>query len=402
MIAMSQPCLWAPSSVILRSDSSGLSPKAFLQYLEEGYVRVLGRQEWVYDPTWRNSQRWPGTAWDNRIDGRIKEICDEDSSKPKSEQRVAVVSPERGYEWADQYLSEHPEEVARWHSVLRNKSRRQAIPGGTREAALRDIDQPAIAARRILRDAYNHGQAISYAEVDAPFLAQFIHRRFMRILAEEPPLHGTSTQAQPSGPYADSGRDLGLGELTAQLLELLAQLDIHARRRSDPDSLDGFIHGQGRKELMPWMKNMCIALRGHKPQELNGKLIEQLSYQLGTSNFSGILRQLLHRKDEVAFGTIGIVGTAYDIQSDPQAFLNFLQGSFSNVPDIMLLLSVTASAYPLGKGLVRQLGFAPSEFNGPQWPFVYAYGTRAKRKQLKELRYVLDALQHGGAGPLSA
>jgi hypothetical protein len=34
-------------------------------------------------------------------------------------------------------------------------------PRGTREAALKRIDKPAIAACRILRDAYNRGQAIA-------------------------------------------------------------------------------------------------------------------------------------------------------------------------------------------------------------------------------------------------
>jgi hypothetical protein len=41
---------------------------------------------------------------------------------------------------------------------------------------------------------------------------------------------------------------------------------------------------------------------------------------------------------------------------------------------------------------MRQLGYAPAEFTGPQWPFLYAYGTQAKQGQLKELRYVLDEL----------
>ena len=399
MVAMSQPCLWAPSSVILKSDSSGLNPRTFLQYLEESKLRIFGRYSWLCEPTWRNSQRWPGTAWDNEIDGRIKKIYEEDTNRPKNEKRVVAVPPEQGYTWADQYLTEHPEEISRWHNILRDKHRRRAIPGGTREAALQDIDQPAIATRRILRDAYNHGQAIAYAEADAPFLAQRMHRDFLRILAKEPPLSGLSTHTQPSGSSAGNGRDEGLGELARQLLELLSEFDIHARSRGDPNSLDRFIHGQGREDLMQWMKDLCRALRGNKAQELNGKLIEELSYQLNRSEYSNVLKQALRRKDEVAFGAAGITGTIMDVSSDPQVLQEVLQGAVSS--EVGLLLSVAASAYPVGKGLARQLGFVPSDFNGPQWPFLYSYGTRAKRRQLKEIRYVLDELQDRGAGPLS-
>jgi hypothetical protein len=59
-----------------------------------------------------------------------------------------------------------------------------------------------------------------------------------------------------------------------------------------------------------------------------------------------------------------------------------------------MIMGILASAYPMGKGLARQLGYAPAEFTGPQWPFLYTYGKRARKKQLQEIS---DALKKIGS-----
>jgi len=381
MIAMSQTCLWAPSSVILKSDSSGLSPSSFLRYLEEGEIRIFGRYEWLYEPRWRNSERWLGTAWDPNIDGMIRSICDEDSSKPRKLRRVVVVPAEQGFEFADAYLAENPAEVSRWLGVLSSK-RRQAIPDGTREAALRNIDQPVLAARRILRDAYNHGQALAYSEADAPLLVQPIHREFLRILAGAPALIGEpdakSALGMPGQQQVSGDINLQLGVIIGQLLTILAELDIHARDRGDVDSLDRFIRGEGRRDLMLWMGRICMLLKQAKPRELNGLLVKQLRSDIGVSAFSSAVEDLLHRKDEASLAVVGMASAILGLATDPAG--------------VATLMGIAASVYPLGKGLMRQLGYAPAGFTGPQWPFLYTYGTRAKRKQLKQIRYVLDEL----------
>jgi hypothetical protein len=45
MIAMSRPSLWSPSSVILNSGSSGISPKTFLRYVEDRGFSQTSRPE---------------------------------------------------------------------------------------------------------------------------------------------------------------------------------------------------------------------------------------------------------------------------------------------------------------------------------------------------------------------
>jgi hypothetical protein len=387
MIAMSRPCLWAPSSVLLKSDSSGISSGTFLKYVEAGEIRVFGRYEWLNEPGWRNSRPWSGAAWDNEIDGTVRRLCDEDSSKPLALRRVAIAPPEQGYNWADSYLASHPKEVKRWERILQSKKRRNEIPGGSREAALRDIDKPYYAARRILRDAYNHGQVISYSEADAPFLIQGMHGDFLRILSQAPPLDDQEVPgAEPMDlSVAGSSKvDVRLGELLHQLLKILAELDVHARNRGDVDALDSFIRGEGRKDLMLWMKKICSLLKRVDARDLNGVVLEQLSSDINEAHFSNVFQELLYRKDESALGLMGIVSAVIGLATDPTG--------------IASLLGIAASAYPVGKGLIRQLGYAPVGFSGPQWPFFYAYGSRPKQRQLKQLRYVLDQLHERELG----
>jgi hypothetical protein len=361
-----------------------------LRYVEERQIRVFGRYEWLYEPKWRNSQRWPETSWDQEIDGKIRSICDEDSGKPKNERRVVVVPPEQGYDFADAYLDKYPEEVARWQRILVNKKSRQAIPGGTREAALRDVDEPALAARRILRDAYNHGQAIAYSEANAPLIVQHTHTQFLRILADAPPLRdeadASSVVTMRESQQVSKPTDLQLSIVTAQLLEILAELDIHARDRGEVDSLDRFIRGQGRRDLMRWLEGICALLKQTQARELNRLLLNQLRSDLKDSRFSNIMEGIAHKKDEATLAVVGMASTVLGLATDPASLAAL------NSAGVATLMGLTASAYPVGKGLMRQLGYAPAEFTGPQWPFLYTYGTRARRRQLKQLRYVLDEL----------
>lgn len=381
MVAMSTPCLWAPSSVVLKSGESGISAATFLRYLESGKLRVLGRYEWLQDPRWRDTQRWPGTEWDEYIDGAIKAICNEDASKPLSDQRVVIAPPEGGWGWAATYLEANPGEIARWQQVLKSENKRKAIPLGTREAAMRDLDDPFKSAQRILRDAYNHGQAIVFSGADTPFLLQRTHREFLRILARAPaspglPLVGAGPVPQQAPPET---LRLATADLAAQLLQILDELDVHARSRGRKDSLDDFISGEGRQDLMRWMSRIFLFVKETDARNVSNLLVGQLKSDLSQGRFESFLKGFKNRPGEESLAIVGVISAVLSLLPTP------------GNPET--IAGVGAALYPVGKGLARQMGWASSRFNGPDWPFLYAYGTRPKRRQQSELQYVLEHMQ---------
>jgi hypothetical protein len=140
----------------------------------------------------------------------------------------------------------------------------------------------------------------------------------------------------------------------------------------------------GRPDLMQWMTRISAILRQVDPRNVNGLLLKQLKSDLGYGHFYNVFEELLTRKEESAIGAMGMLSTIIGLATDPIG--------------LSALLGVAASAYPLGKGLIRQLGYAPATFSGPQWPFLYTYGKQPKRRQLKQVRYVLDELGRRESG----
>jgi len=388
MLSMSRLCLWSPSSLILKSQDSGLSPRTFLRYLDEAEIRIFGRHRWLTDEGWRNGQPWAGAAWDNNIDNHIKNVCEEDSSLPKAQRRVVVAPPEMGDKWAEEYLEQNPQQIKTWLNILKRAGSRNQIPGGSLEYALRNIDEPRTAVLRILRDACNHGQAIAFAEVDAPFLTNGVHNKFLRTLAGAPAWREDREDEDmlsslPAKHDATVDIDTGLGNLAAQMSEILNHLGSFGGTEGGPRSLDKFMRGAGRQELMQWMRSLCGLLAHQKVKELNGKLLADLQAQLDDSRISGLLESWLSNKDESAIGLVGLISTIISTATDPTGMA---------IPDLAgagMIMGILASAYPVGKGLVRQLGYAPAEFTGPQWPFLYTYGKRARKNQLQEIRDIL-------------
>jgi hypothetical protein len=192
MLAMSQPLiLWAPTSSQLEHEKCRIPPRAFLEYVEEGRIRVMARKKWLTDPTFRDhlafkaDRPYPGARWDKNFDGELKRICEQDASYPAEQRHVLVAPEENGWEWAEKYLESNPEQITRWSRVARGKKPEAKVPTGTLQAAFRYAgDDPAKFAQAVLRDAYNHGDAIKLSGADVPFLLSATDRRFLDILGE--------------------------------------------------------------------------------------------------------------------------------------------------------------------------------------------------------------------------
>jgi hypothetical protein len=376
LTAMSHPLiLWAPSSVLLRSESPGIDPRLFLELLEEGRVRVMGRHSWLTDPHCRDSYRWPGTAWDSQIDGQIQRVAEEDENKVLAERRVIIAPEEEGYTWADEYLSQYPEESLKWYRRTRRKDASKTIPGGTLEAVQVLGTDHVTVARRILRDAFNHGRALLESQARVPILQSFTHRRFIELLAKAPPVEGESRQP-PARRVSKEPTLEGLSAMTGELAQVLGQLDL--QRGPDPKRLRRFLRGSGHRQLVAWMSEMCTEYERHRQQIVDGVILDRLEQELGRASVEGITQGIRNNPDEKGVGAVGVVGT--------------IVGAATGGIGVAAALCIGASVYLAGKGLARELGYAPSAFDGPQWPFLYTYGSRARKGQLEKVRGALAQL----------
>jgi hypothetical protein len=379
LVAMSEPLtLWAPSSVLLAAPSCGVEPKQFLDFLEEGHIRVMGRRAWLGEPGARNSDRWPGTAWDSQIDGPIWNLAQADEGKPLAERRVVIACEEKGYEWADEYLSEHPQESMKWYKRASARGASRTIPGGTLQAVRRLGGDRVKVARRILRDAYNHGRALAESGARVPILQSFTHRKFVEVLAQAPPLEGGAGVPPTSVPRSGTAPQMeGLSAMTGELARLLAELDLHGA--PEPKRLRRFLRGPGHRHLVAWMSGICTEYEQHRPQAVDEFVFDRLEQELGRASFESFMQGLRRHPDDAGIGAVGAVAGVVGMATAGAGW----------VP----ALALGAAVYPVGKGLVRELGFIPAAFDGPQWPFLYTYGRAARKGQLESMRAALEQMQ---------
>lgn len=385
MLAMSQPLiLWAPTSFQLKHEQCRIPPQDFVRYVEEGRVRVFGREQWLTSRVFRDNHPFPGARWAESFDGELKRICEADASRPLQERRVVTAPPEGGWQWAEEYLADNPGQIARWNRLARSKLAASKVPAGTLQAAFKYAgDEPFRLAQAILRDAYNHGQAIRLSGAEVPFLLTATDRRFLDVLGKtkdpgRPEQRGggrrpRSAQAASAGPPPV---DETSAELAAQLLRVLRLLDIGAPGTGHRENLDEFLRGNGHQELVAWLSRMCSHLKQTDARNLDNAVISQLRADLGRAEFAKPLREMISHPAATSVGAVGLTSTLVGYAIDPAGPLS-IAGLF-------------AAAFPVGKELFRSLGYVPASFTGPQWPFLYTYGSPARKRQLAHLLKVLS------------
>jgi hypothetical protein len=314
--------------------------------------------------------------WDRQVDGALKERCLEDQNEPEEQRRVVVAPPEKGWEWAKRYLEEHPDQVARWHRIFRSKTAHLKVPAGTLQRATRDEQDPFRVAQTILRDARNHGEAFALSQAEVPFLLAPSDQQFLKVLADAPP--SDYRQAAISVSSRRVSRDETMADLAAQLLEVLHHLDIRAKNRAEPGSLDKFFRSEDHQLLVAWIAGICERLKRTDARTIDNEIIDELRDNLGRAEFENPLRDLLTHPAATSAGIVDFATTAVDWLVHPE--------------DPLALTGVLASAFLIGTGLFKQLGHVPSSFTGVQWPFLYTYGREAKKRDLPTMRFVLSEL----------
>ena len=378
MLAVSAPLnVWAPSAAMLRSDASSITPQQFVQYVDSGELRVFAREEWLLGPRER-SARWPIATWDHEIDGFLQQVWEDDRRKgvPSDKRRVTGLPPASGLEWATNYLGDKPREISALVRLLKSQRADDLLPTATLAATRTLLDSPTDAAVRLLQEAYNHGAAFRDTGSEAPFLLDKTDRTFLGVLA-----HASS--AEPSDlrqavRHADVNAVVQAGELATQLVEVLRNLDIHAGRMSTASDLDDFLQGEGRTLLIRWVKSLCDYIRAHPTTNIEDYVLDHIRREVGGVRVANVLQQLLVRKDEMTAGGAGIAVTVVDLMTGVGP---------------LALVGAAVTAYPVVKGLARELNYASVDFEGPQWPFLYTYGSKPTKEQIRKVRAVLDQMR---------
>lgn len=364
LLAFSAPLnLWAPSSLLIRH-ASRMSPAGFVRYVDKGMIRIHARAEWITDRAKRDGHPWEGAAWDPEIDGALRDIARQDEGEPVSAQRVVIAAPEEGKRLAADYLRANPGQVKRWHRIFSSATAHTKLPAGTRESAERSRDGgPDAVALAILRDAFNHGLAIRGTGSDVPLLLSAADRQFLKLLEES---------WAPARPQPKRAEPMMFSELAGQLVEVLRHLDIHR----GPRDLDSFMKGKGRRYLVAWLRDVCLRYRELDPRHVDGIIIRELRSQLDRGTFSRPVRDALTHPVTTSGGVVGFVLAAAECVHNPG--------------NELALTGMAAAAVGVAGGLAKQFGITPSSYDGPQWPFLYAYRSPARARQLRTLRHVMS------------
>lgn len=368
LIAASDPLvLWAPSSEFLSDPSCPISSREFLEFIEGGVIQVIAREEWLNSPQKRNEHPWPKARWNAHIDGALQSMCRRDDSiADPRERRVMSVGEETGKGWAEQAIEERPEVAAEIAGALGDATKEGEIPLGTLQTAARAKGGPTKKVEAVLRDAYNHSDAIKQAKAETAILLGPGDGIFARQVAA---IH-TDAIAAGTGPAEQARRSeaeavLAASELSRQLVELLAMLE----ELGPGTDLRSFLDGPGHRELVKWSRKVIEMLSGIPPEYLREKLAANLKRDLVEGGSTST---------PLALRAIG----------PPSAALAAAGAVTEHAPLALLGLAFNAFPYLYAEAEARDL--VDADFSGPQWPFRYLWNGGARHGRLALL---LDALE---------
>lgn len=374
--------LWAPSSLLLRSPKCRVPQDRFVQCIEKGYIRITGRYEWLTDRRFRDKHGWEYAPWVPEVDGTILSILRNDEAEPdRIKRRVVVAEPEQGYARADEDLGRDPELGRRWEEILRSQTAMRYVPSGTLETALREAAKPgktlADGVRVVLRDAHNHGRAIGESGAQVAFLLQKADHEFLTLLSgERLSALGEHPLAAEPAPAAAEDTAAKLADVARQLIEYFRHLEAQG---AEPEK---FIGGEGHELLVAWYKDICDAIKYEKPANVKNKLIRELQRDLRGAKVSRSLHDLGRSRSVVVASVMSVLAPILDSV-----------GAARQPTDLLTVGAFAAGTYAVGDGALKGMGWVPSEFNGPQWPFIYRYRGRPTKRRLTEMQQLLNTIE---------
>jgi hypothetical protein len=369
MMATSLPLiLWAPSSLEIdrsfANSKSRLDSRALLRYIETGLVQVMGREEWILSKGFRDKRPWPGAKWNPAFDRALQSICRSDESLPEESRRVRVVEEEDGKEWAAQYIDEHPQEIQKIWTLIQTG---QVPQGSLEKAKLFGPERRHEAAQIVLRDARNHSRAIELSGAKRPFLD--IHDGHFFGLLESPLERASDHSAQPSA-----------SEEHLQIWPILESLLVRLEWRPRERTLTKYLGSEAHIELVKYYSKISERAQNSMPEYLDMFLLEDIL-------------------DKVTSGTkrdwktaLGIPFGSVEKSAFAGSLVLELAGLAVDPTQVSQIASVGLMVVAIGTGVSRKLGLLRPNYEGPHWPFLYAFGHQPSRREIDSVVGLLDQL----------
>lgn len=185
--------VWCPLAPLIKKAyqkwGTPLTPKYLIKTLKESEyppIRIVGREKFLLSKRTREKSDFlPAREWKDRYDGEIARIAAEDSSKPIKDQRVIIAEDEKGYEMAEERLSNQFNDR---HSIISKVSyllKTKALPIGIREKAIRAKNKGNKVTNVVLRDLYNHANATKESNCEAPIISLGESEIFEKLIGQK-------------------------------------------------------------------------------------------------------------------------------------------------------------------------------------------------------------------------
>jgi hypothetical protein len=363
--------LVASSSVLISSPVCRVEPKQFVKLVENGAIRVIGREKWITSRVFRNyKHRWDGARWVPEIDEALKSIATDDQSAPLTERRVVLAEDEKGARWAKEHIEKNPELVESIYLAISATDAKDHFPPGVIDASLADANDPKEIVQNVVRSAYNHDAAIAQSGTRTPFLLAPKEAGFNQLLES---VRAATDVEFPTGPDKIDDFDLtAFAELTSEVLKVLEHIE-----KSHRPKIDGFVASEGHALLADWMKRTVESLVRTKAGDVRGEVIARLRAEFDSGKLQDDWRDIFLKTESL----IGSAGTGLSMVD-----------LLVNELEIYGALGLAAGAYAISYGLAQKFGFAAIGYGGPQWAFIYAFGRRASARRKARLQQTLDLL----------
>jgi hypothetical protein len=188
--------LWSPAPLLLDQAKGIIGTKELLELVERRNVVIIGRHNW-FDRSWRNrGNAWEFAKWQDGFDDRIMALANEDQREPILNRRVIIAPDEQGFEFAEAQLAQRPDIFAKLAELYNQK----LLPAGILEKADRAKRQRKSVEIQILRDAYNHQQAIRDASADAATVPDAFMDTLLAVIDDLQPVSNSALPRVPADP----------------------------------------------------------------------------------------------------------------------------------------------------------------------------------------------------------